>query len=272
MRSFAKTSARLIQYVFFSFAIFSLAIGQNAQADLAHEYVLLAAAPYNLGSAPQGYNVIAQKKDPTSGFQGVALLDGSGRSVVIAFAGTQTSDFNDILADVGISKAEMGQVEIMLAKIIASKLPQMTAKLAAELAQSNHKLKPVAPNAKLLAQLDTANKFFDEVALTHRGKNIVITGHSLGGYLAQSVASRTGVQAVTFNAPGASALKKGENTNITNYMREHDVVGMFGSHIGPVIKFPDVHPNLDPRDRYVIRNHSIQQFATNLSQGLTPLK
>ena len=77
-----------------------------------------------------------------------------------------------------------------------------------------------------------------------------------------------GMPAVTFNAPGASALKRGENANITNYIRTHDVVGMFGTHLGHVIKYADVHPDFDPRNRYIIRNHSIAQFATDLARGL----
>jgi hypothetical protein len=84
--------------------------------------------------------------------------------------------------------------------------------------------------------------------------------------------SRTGVPAVTFNAPGASVLKRGENANITNYIRAHDVIGMFGTHLGYVIRYADVRPHLDPRDRYVIRNHSIGQFASDLSHGLAASK
>jgi hypothetical protein len=233
----------------------------------------LAAAAYQLGSAaPHGFSVVAKSNDQASGFQGVALTDATGRFVVVSFAGTQPSDFNDVLADVGIGKGEMGEVEKAVLAATVTKLPGASQHLESLLGKHNVRTKPLVPNAKLMAQLAVANRFYDEVASAHKGKSLSITGHSLGGYLAQAVASRTGVPAVTFNAPGASAMKKGDAHNITNYIRAHDIVGMFGTHIGQVVRYHDVHPNLDPRDRYVIRNHSISQFIADFAKGLQAIQ
>ena len=69
--------------------------------------------------------------------------------------------------------------------------------------------------------------------------NITLTGHSLGGGLAQLVAAKTGVSAITFNAPGMKyALSKidcnqeGSYSNIKNYITMNDYVGNFREHIG----------------------------------------
>jgi len=74
---------------------------------------------------------------------------------------------------------------------------------------------------------------------------ISLTGHSLGGAIAQYVGSHTGKQFVTFNAPGMLAntsglcaspwidqnLKKG-----TNYIMLGDAIGNFGRHIGDTVR------------------------------------
>lgn len=257
---------------FFHLGWIALAVNMGmpmaVRADTASIMAPLAAAAYLSGSVPQGFSIAAKAHDQGSGFQGIALIDATGKYVVVSFAGTQPSDFNDILADVGVGKGELGEVEKAVAKSALAGLGSESKHLEKLLGHLNVKAKPLVPNHKVQAQLDAANRFFDEVARSHAGKSLSLTGHSLGGYLAQSVASRTGVPAVTFNAPGASAVKKGENHNITNYIREHDVVGMFGTHLGTVVKYRDVHPNLDPRDRYVVRNHSISQFITDLGHGL----
>lgn len=72
-------------------------------------------------------------------------------------------------------------------------------------------------------------------------QRLVVTGHSLGGLLAQLVAGRVSsfpVVGVTFNAPGAKALKGAvkldspNERNVYNYRAAADPISMLGEHIG----------------------------------------
>ena len=67
---------------------------------------------------------------------------------------------------------------------------------------------------------------------TNEQTNISITGHSLGGALAQYVASLKHVPAVTFNAPGVDVPSGGTIENIINYVNMNDPVGSYREHIG----------------------------------------
>lgn len=47
-----------------------------------------------------------------------------------------------------------------------------------------------------------ACEFFERCAEQHPDKHLYVTGHSLGGYIAEAVASHHGVDGVVFNSPG----------------------------------------------------------------------
>lgn len=70
---------------------------------------------------------------------------------------------------------------------------------------------------------------------------VFITGHSLGGFLAQLVAASYEIPASTFNAPGAAEYAEAHKiefkgtANIKNYIRPNDVVGSFSKHLGMTI-------------------------------------
>jgi hypothetical protein len=60
-----------------------------------------------------------------------------------------------------------------------------------------------------MAQYDYAVKVTELAMQKYKDKDIIVTGHSLGGGLAQYAASKLNVNAVTFNAAGLSWLKSG---------------------------------------------------------------
>ncbi len=65
------------------------------------------------------------------------------------------------------------------------------------------------------------------------GGSISVTGHSLGGALAQLVAADRDVSATTFNAPGMAAQSSGaENSNVINYVNMNDFIGCYQNHVG----------------------------------------
>jgi hypothetical protein len=66
---------------------------------------------------------------------------------------------------------------------------------------------------------------------------VTVTGHSLGGTLAQITAHRFGLQGETFNAYGAAALRHGVSEggdNVINHVRATDVVSAGARHYGQV--------------------------------------
>ena len=63
--------------------------------------------------------------------------------------------------------------------------------------------------------------------------NIVLTGHSLGGALAQLVAVDTNESAITFNAPGMAQQTGGTGyNNVVNYVNFNDFIGCYRNHVG----------------------------------------
>ena len=81
-------------------------------------------------------------------------------------------------------------------------------------------------------QQENAHQLYQEAINKYPNSNIEITGHSLGGSMAQIEAARTGAKATTFNAYGTAEIlrKKGytnkqiEDMNITNYGNPKDPV------------------------------------------------
>jgi hypothetical protein len=112
-------------------------------------------------------------------------------------------------------------------------------------------------------------------------ENIVVTGHSLGGGMAQYVASAFGLKAVTFNpAPlsaatikSASELKNGRGVaSITNYVatskgQEDLVASSIGAVVGEVrrIELPEWDVSRNHILGQGISRHSIDTFVNGIS-------
>lgn len=91
-------------------------------------------------------------------------------------------------------------------------------------------------------QFKEADEFFQQIAKENEGCPILVTGHSLGGSLAELVASKNeSTAAVTFNAFGvdkivnsdkAKELSLKDNQNSYNYIIDGDPVSTSSKHVG----------------------------------------
>ena len=81
----------------------------------------------------------------------------------------------------------------------------------------------------LPSQTVDARNFYEQIKKDFPNQNIILTGHSLGGSLAQIVGSETGEKTVTFEAYGiknAMDMNAKYSDNITNYGNANDPVFM----------------------------------------------
>ena len=94
--------------------------------------------------------------------------------------------------------------------------------------------------SKIPAQTTDAIRIYDKVKREHPNADIVVTGHSLGGSLAEIVSGIRGSLAVTFNAYGVRDMFRNKNIlkedNVVNYVNEYDIVTMVNgqNHIGGI--------------------------------------
>ncbi len=105
-------------------------------------------------------------------------------------------------------------------------------------------------------QKNKALSFYNQVMKTEKGQlstnvNIVITGHSLGGALAQLVGAEKNVETITFNAPGMLNNVDGSKSyeKVTNYVNLNDWVGCYLDHVGNTKYYlPDGFVSKDKND------------------------
>ena len=81
-------------------------------------------------------------------------------------------------------------------------------------------------SALLPAQKVDATEFYNKIKKDFPSQNIILTGHSLGGSLAQIIGSETGDNTVTFGAYGVKNILKTDKKfkNIINYGEAQDPV------------------------------------------------
>lgn len=96
-------------------------------------------------------------------------------------------------------------------------------------------------------QFFPAMALFERARISH-GNNVVITGHSLGGGLAQLVSAASTYPAVTFNAPGMQSVANGLESktpfgfhaaNCLNIVLRNDPVSSLGTMIGKKVQLPN---------------------------------
>ena len=103
------------------------------------------------------------------------------------------------------------------------------------------------------SQKNKAIEFYDKVAENYEGIDITITGHSLGGAIAQLLGAKYGNKTVTFNVPGMLNMldqigcsTTAEYSNITNYAVLNDYVGNFRAHVGDTYYIPPIPVENEP--------------------------
>lgn len=155
------------------------------------------------------YKAIDFMDNPTTGFQGTAYRRLDTNEVVIAYRGTEFG--REPVHDGGVDAG------MVLTGV------NMQSHDAAEFTQ----------------RVLDAEKIDAEV--NHHPMNVTVTGHSLGGTLAEIEASKFGLKGETFNAYGAASLygvPEGGN-QVIDHVRAGDVVSAASPHFGEVRVYAD---------------------------------
>ena len=127
-------------------------------------------------------------------------------------------------------------------------------------------------------QMKNARKIYDIYRKDYPNANIILTGHSLGGSIAQALGAETGAETVTFSAYGISNTYSPTfkySDNITNYGNAQDpvFVGNIDAQIGKTIVLntkvdsSEVTRNNKEHYSYDFNPHYIQNLG-DLSQGV----
>ena len=154
------------------------------------------------------YRVMAAQNDPLTGFQAQAYVreDVQPHQVIVAFRGTEFD--RQPVRDGGVDAAMVLRgVNLQTSDALA-----FTQKVVEE-----------------------ANKRAQEQ--DRPAPNISVTGHSLGGTLAEIAASRYGLYGETFNAYGAAGLREGVpkgGSQFIDHVRAGDLVSAASPHFGEV--------------------------------------
>jgi hypothetical protein len=173
-------------------------------------YALLSQDSYNAHKPHQvvtiagvDYKVLDQTSDPVTGYQGVAYRRDDTGEVVIAHRGTEQIIRDGVLTDGGMVFA-------------GTNLQTHDAMAFTQRVIEEAKRKSEERNQPL---------------------NVTVTGHSLGGTLAEITAYKYGLHGETFNAYGAAGLMQGipeGGSQVIDHVRATDVVSAASRHFGTV--------------------------------------
>jgi hypothetical protein len=177
-----------------------MSIGQNEHSLLAKDSYENHAVNEKPVIGGFQYKVIATTSNPITGYQGTAYQRIETGEVVIAHRGTE-KDARDIGTDAGMAFKGLN----------------------AQAADAMAFTKTAMEEAK-----KTASKYGHPIDIT-------VTGHSLGGTLAELTAYEFHLRGDTFNAYGAAGLMHGVpegGLQVINYVRATDVVSAASTHFG----------------------------------------
>ena len=197
------------------------------------EYALLARQSYQDASPGQTVNaggaryvVLDHADDPRTGFQATAYQRSDPHEIVIAFRGSEFG--RELLQDGG---TDAGMV-----------LTGLNAQAPDALSFTQR----VMERAKLDAELN------------HRAAEVTVTGHSLGGTLAEIAAGKCGLKGETFNAYGAAGLLYGlpeGGHQVIDHIRAGDPVSAASPHFGEV-RIYATPQDIDTLSKAGYRDHS----------------
>ncbi len=176
--------------------------------DAANRLAVLARAREVVVIGGVRYRVLEHVDNPSSGYQGTIYQEVEKGSVVVAHRGTEPG--REFLQDV--VKADAGMVATR-GNVQAGDAIELTRR----------------------AQLHATDP--DTLAVYGRAPEVTVTGHSLGGTLAQITAHHFGLRGETFNAYGAVSLdhRLAEGgTTVINHVVATDVVSSGSPHYGQV--------------------------------------
>ncbi|MBF0546139.1 MAG: hypothetical protein HQM08_16965 [Candidatus Riflebacteria bacterium] len=240
---------------------------------------------------PQGYTLLLAQPQIKDGFQGVAFEKIDSGEVVIAFSGTDVSDPGDLLADLGIVESDIQALKKAIMILIGKDQPNKEDKDKAKEVLEHARVSMIAnPKESIYAQIESARKFTKAVMAlisekqrfaslhqdfgeANRERSVFFAGHSLGGFLAEILAYENNLPALTFNAPGAAGMVKAEKSDrIVNCIREYDLAGIYGAHIGNLTVYPYCKRTVTNFYKpFIIRNHLMRLFLEDLEDGMIPL-
>ncbi len=143
------------------------------------------------------------------------------------------------------------------------------------------------PTTPFIKMVEDASKLLAHVVADHPGAQITLTGHSLGGAIAQIVGAASGYSTVAFNAPGAgilknsplltSALQPAISAHNTDPLGGYNVdvrtpgdwVSMQGTSIN-VYTIDSVAPTFPDESRFILDNHDIFKTVIPELNGSIP--
>lgn len=196
------------------------------------EFAEISNAAYYAAGAPTTNFTRVHYGQLASGFKASRydLANGSSPFTVVAFAGTDSSETEqtdspvlDVLSDVGFSGATV-------AGVVGAISPGLGLVAAA--------------GARQLEDQITGAVEFTRQAQYFAGSRgtVYVTGHSLGGGLAQIIAAQMDLRGVAFNAPTVSQMRRGTRApdQFYNINQRLDPVSggtsVIGNHLGSVIQ------------------------------------
>jgi hypothetical protein len=165
---------------------------------------------------------LSKVKDSLSGLFVASYLREEDKTMVISFRGT---DFN--------FKKDYGLAETLL-DTIGSNLPILFGGFSNKVKNSINSILPADWQSEEFfermepLQLDGAIRFTKNQIDSNPDYNVIITGHSLGGFLGQAVGVQFGLQTIVFDTPGAG-----------NYLKNH-----FGNYKKSQITIYNSFPNI----------------------------
>jgi hypothetical protein len=250
-------------------ARYDVSLNQVPTEKLEHDLVMAHLADnsyYDWCSQAGGYTSTDYKNDPASGLQ-MTKFEKDGK-IILAIRGTDDLSGSDGLADLGILFVNIseshrqefngnGQKQLFdtidtLSLEEKEKLLVELEKLGAagtvlESLKSSGIVPALIPSTvegmdaigtmgvlALHRQFIEAEKIY--LAAKEEGKEIELTGHSLGGVVAQYLSDKYGEKATVFNSPGIAVIAP-NGSNVTNYSSP-EFISRFGDKSGIIVNMP----------------------------------